>query len=125
LPLLVLFDGGANDAHNSFALDDTALLADFLDGCSDFHGNRLFVTIDNATFREVVGGQLNGDKIPGKDANIMHADLARDVRKDCMAFVLFANQLDFEGCVGKGFQYLAFYLDDLFGHKRENSSKSG
>jgi hypothetical protein len=35
----MLLDRGANDANHAFAFDHGALLADFFDGCADFHGN--------------------------------------------------------------------------------------
>lgn len=38
LPLLVLFDGGTNDAHNALAFDHAALLTDLFDRGADFHG---------------------------------------------------------------------------------------
>ncbi len=119
----MLFDGRTNHPNNALALDHTAFLADFFDRRANFHGNGLLMSIDNSTFGEIVGGEFNRDQIPRQDTNVVHADLSRDVRKYCMALVFLADQHNSEGCVGKAFQYLPFYLDDLLGHKNTIEQK--
>ncbi len=50
----------ADDADDPLTADDLALCATDLDGCPDFHVRvvSLFVAVDNASPRKVVGGQF-------------------------------------------------------------------
>ena len=75
------------------------------------------MAIGDASFGEIVGCHLDSHEIPGQDAYVMHANLAGNVRKDRVAFVLFANQFDSEGGIGKAFKHFPLHLDNLFGHK--------
>ena len=63
----------------------------------------LLVAVNDSTLREVVRSQFDGDLVSGQNADVIHADLSRDVGKDGMAFVLIANQFDSEGGIGKTF----------------------
>ena len=61
LPLLLSVAGIllADDAYDAFATDDLALRATDFDGCPDFHRTwSLFVAVDDASPRKVVGGQF-------------------------------------------------------------------
>src|SRR5581483_5767011 len=101
LPLLVL-RVFADHAHHAAAVDDLALVANFLYRCPNLHKNRsrfsfpvsflakrkpLFVPVDDPSPRQVVGRKLHGHAVAGKNANEVLAHLAGDVRQHLM-FVL-------------------------------------
>jgi hypothetical protein len=73
----------ADHAYNAFSLDYLAVNADGLNRCSNFHifSASLPIAIENSTSGEVIGRELNQNSVTGQNLNIVHSDLARDVRE--------------------------------------------
>ena len=74
--------------------------------------------IGNASFREVVGGELHGDLVSREDADEMHAHFSGDMRDDFMAVL----QCDDELCVGEQFFDDALHFYAFFGHVSTSGS---
>ena len=68
---------------------------------------RLFVPEGNAAFRQVVGRHLHFHFVPGKDFDVVHAHLSRDVGRQHVAVV----QFDAEHGVGQGLDDRAVAFD--------------
>src|SRR5882724_1643833 len=89
----------------------------FFTEASTFMGNVLYVfslrAEHDASARQVVRRELHRDLVPGQDADVVHAHLARDMpQNDVSVFQLHA-----EGRVGEGFHDLPLHLDHVFfGH---------
>src|SRR5512144_1112915 len=70
--------------------DHLALVADLLHARLDLHDfswaprtpGRLFVAVDDATPGEVVGAELDDDAVAGQDPDVVHPQLAADVREN-------------------------------------------
>lgn len=73
----------ADDAQDAFTLDDLAVVADGLNRCSNFHIflASLSVAIENPTSCEIIRRELNENPIAGQNLNVVHTDLARDMRE--------------------------------------------
>lgn len=121
----------ADDHHVAVAADDLALVADRLDRGVDLHCDSLCslssysrmravtseclaVSIYDATASQVVWAQLNHHAVFGKNADVVLAHLARNVRQDLVA----VRQLYPEHCVRERFSNRALDLDDavFLGH---------
>jgi hypothetical protein len=94
----------ANNHHVAFSLDDFALFANLLDGRLNFHCFipflfRLFFSPSDTSLGEVISRNLNGYGIAGKNFDIVHAKLARNVCGHDKPI----GQLYLEGGVGKCF----------------------
>lgn len=70
----------------------------------------LLETVGDASAREVVDGQLDGDAVARQNLDVVHAHLAGDMRQDLVAVFEF----DLEHGVRESLQNLAFKLDDVF-----------
>ena len=70
----------------------------------------LLVAIGDATAREVVRGKLHHDLIARKDADVVHADLARDGAENRMTVL----ELNAEHGVGQGLGDRALEFDGVF-----------
>ena len=81
-------------------------------------GGGLAFPIGNASFREVVGGELHGDLVSREDADEMHAHFSGDMRDDFMAVL----QCDDELCVGEQFFDDALHFYAFFGHVSTSGS---
>ena len=109
-----------DDHHVAVATDDLALLTDFLHAGADLHGlltSTSLESVGDTTTGEVVGGELDLDLVAGKDADVVHAHLAADVREHLMTVL----QLDAEHRVRKGLGDGALEHDRIFlwlGQKR-------
>lgn len=67
----------------------------------------------NPPLRQIVRAHFQLDRVPFDDADIVHSQLSRDVRRDDVP----VGKPDFERCVGKRLDDLPFRLDDVvFGH---------
>ena len=82
----------ADDHDTTMSLDDLALFADLLNGWFYFHcvtmpfsqicvvcGWRLFCTPCDSTLGEVINGNFDRDLIAGKNLNIIHTKLTRNM----------------------------------------------
>lgn len=115
---------GANDVHAALAADDLAIFATATDGWMNLHSvsfnlflyvvliraGGLGVAIDDASTMEVIGRHLNRNRIARQDTNVIHADLARNVRQDLVSI----RQQHFEARIGKAFLHLCFQTDIFF-----------
>ena len=118
---------GADDHNFAVALDDFAFVAHGFDRRSDFHFD--FLRIDDCPFGgakrsalatpgdpalgEIVRAHFQLDGVAGDDADVIHAQLARNVRRDGMP----VGKLHAERCIRQRFDDFAFRFDDVvFGH---------
>jgi len=62
---------------------------------------RLFVSVGNSAFRQIVRGELHGDAIARKNTDAIAAQLAREMRKDGAVYI----KLNAEQAAGKFFNY--------------------
>ena len=114
LALLLLVLGIlANNHHVAFSLDDFALFANLLDGRLNFHCFIPFLSFrtillfspGDASLGEIVRGDLDRDGIAGKNFDIVHAKLARNVCGHDMT----VREFYFECGVRQCFDYLAVF----------------
>src|SRR5688572_26636495 len=120
---LLVVGVGTDDVHAALAADDLAILAAAADGWIDLHDVSFYfpgrarsgVAVDDAATIQIVGRHLDGDRIPGQDADVVHADLAGDVRQDLVS----VGQHHLEARVGQAFPHLRLEPDVFFlGHVR-------
>src|SRR6185437_13421732 len=81
----------ADHTHHTLAVDDLALIANFLYGCSDLHiqfsvlsfqfSVALFITINNSSAIQVVGRKLDRYFVSGKNADEILAHFSGNVRQ--------------------------------------------
>src|ERR1700691_819145 len=105
-----MFRVDADHPHHTLAVDDLALVTDFLYRCSYFHIssqflvltaqfdlNRVentiltisFITIHNSAAIQVVGGKLHRYLVTGQDANKILAHLSRNMRQHLVLVLQF------------------------------------
>ena len=70
----------------------------------------LLVAIRNAPARKIVRRELHHNLIAGKDADIVHADLARNGAENLMTIL----ELNAKHCVGQGFGNRTLEFDCIF-----------
>ena len=116
----------ANNHYFAFSFDDLALLADLLNGWFHLHcsyhsflalnfgstlriSQILFCTPGDASLGQVINRNLNGHAIAGENADIVHAQLTRDVGGHHVT----VGQAHLEGGVGESLHNLAFKLNDI------------
>ena len=110
----------ADNHYFAFSLDDLALLADLLNGWFYLHCSTmpfllyldsafLFCSPGNASLGQVVDRNLNGYAITGKNFNIIHTELARNV---CSHDVT-VGQLDFKGSIGQRLNNCTFKFNNV------------
>ena len=80
----------------------------------------LFVPERYTSLRQIVGRHLHFYFISGKDLDVMHAHLARDMSENLMAVL----ELDFEHCVRESLQNGALKFDDVFFSQESSSSQT-
>jgi len=103
----------ADDAYNAFALDHLALVANLLDGCSNFHhiprcGSS--VAVQDAPASKVVGRQFHKNPVTRKNLDVVHPDLSGNRGQDFMP----AFKTDLEHGIGQVFGNNALNLDSRF-----------
>ena len=69
----------------------------------------LFESIGNSAASKIVRRQLDGNPVTGKDSDVMHPHLARNMRQDHMLVL----QLHTKHRIGKGLQDRSLKLDDI------------
>jgi hypothetical protein len=111
----------ANDHDAAVPADDLALIAAWLDGCSDFHSSpadgagvgRLLEAVGNPTAGKVVRRKLNEYSVSRKDFDEVDTDFAAYVSQNFMPVC----QLHFEHGVGQWLGDGSFYFNSfLLGH---------
>ena len=80
----------------------------------------LFVTEGDTPLGQVVRRHLHFYLIAGKNLDVMHAHLARDMSEKLMAVL----ELDFEHCVRESLQNGALKFDDVFFSQESSSSQT-
>ena len=100
----------ADNHYVAFSLDDFALFANLLDGRLNFHCFIPFLSSELLLFSpgytalcEIVNRDLNSYRIAGKNLNIIHSQLARNM----CGHNVSVRELDLEGGVWQCFDYLA------------------
>ncbi len=107
----------ADDANDSFAKNDCAFVADFLNGRTDFHERvGLFLPKHDSSLRKVIGRELYEHRIPFDEIYEMLAHLPGNVGVNGVPAEFFWD-FYFENSSWEGLYYdpLHFYLI-LFGH---------
>ena len=108
----------ADDHDFAFSLDDLALLADLLDGWFYLHcgaapsvarSRGSFRTPCDASLCQVVNRHFNGHAVTGQYLDIIHSQLAGNMRCHHMS----VRELDPEARVRERFHDHAFKLDDI------------
>ena len=113
--LFLLVLGVLTDNHDcAFSSDDLALLTDFFYGRSDFHlltfpFKDLLFSPGDATLAEVVDRNLDGYGITGKNFNIVHSQLTRNVG----SYDMPVGKLYLEDRVGKCLHNHAFKFNHI------------
>src|SRR5699024_4899548 len=120
LPLLVTGVGGADDGDPASTADHLAVLTDSFDAGLDLHDvlvvrpfigdEQLLVAVRDPSAGEVVRGQFDLHTITGKDANVVHTHLSRDMREYLVPVV----QLHSEHGVFLRLEHGAFEDDGVF-----------
>ena len=110
----------ADDHHFSVSLDDFALIAHGLYGRSDFHRElpRCYFGLEmasvlaaprDATFGEIVGAHLELHIVALDDADVVHSELPRNIRRDDVP----VGEPHFERGIGERFDDFSFGFDDV------------
>ena len=110
---LLMFRIGADDHDTTLTFDDSALIADRLDGSSDFHLDfsfSLLKSVDDTAIGDIVRGDFNGDLITGQNADSIHTHLAGDSGADHRTAVKLYRVL----AGGKGLKNGSFHSDEFF-----------
>jgi hypothetical protein len=104
---------GADNPHDAVSLDDLAVAADAPYRCENFHdgsfGSFLLRSENNSGPRQVVGREFHSDLVTGKNPDVMHAHLPRDVTQHHVAILEFHS----EGGIGQVLDDLALHLDGI------------
>ena len=131
LSLLMALIFGADDHNFSVSLDDFALIAHGLYGRSDFHCDYLDVDFGlkmalvlappcDAALGEVVGAHFELYGVALDDADIVHAQFPRDIRRDDVP----VGEPYLKGRVGEGLDHSALGFDDVvFRHSSSDSDQ--
>ena len=125
----------ANDANDALAVNDLALVTNFLNGCSDFHRNltkpgagspkpeycyhsgfwlpRLLaslISIHDPASGQIVGRKLDGHFVSGKNANKVFPHFARNMSEHLM----FVFQLYLKHCVRQRLDHCCDNFNGVF-----------
>lgn len=92
----------ANHPNHALAVNDLALITDFLYGSPDFHVDQsLFIPVDNPAPGKVVGRELYGNLVARKYPDEVFPHFPGNMSQDHV----FAFQLDTEHRVGQRLQH--------------------
>jgi hypothetical protein len=110
----------ADDANDTLAMNDLALVADRFYGCTDLHEKLQFlvltyaacllVAVHNATAVQVIRAQLNGDSVTGEDADEVLAHSARNMRQ----YLVLVLELYLEQRIGQRLNDYRHHFNSIF-----------
>lgn len=110
----MFLDTGAHDVDAAAAADDLAMLANLLDGRTDFHDIEsvagLFVAVRDSTAVEIIRRQFHADLVTGQNLDKMHAHFARNVTENFVPVFQYHTECS----VGQAFLNHTVNLNGLF-----------